>query len=73
MANILDLSFYDQLEQQAKASSETSKLEAANLGRTIEALAIKLEERTQLEQTGLSIDKELQAIENSKRQLPAIF
>jgi DNA repair protein SbcC/Rad50 len=69
LANILDLSFYDQLEQQAKASSDAARLEAANLGRVIEALVLKLEEKTQLEQTGLSIDKELQSIESSKKTI----
>jgi DNA repair protein SbcC/Rad50 len=69
LANILDLSFYDQLEQQAKASSEAGKFEAANLGRVIEALALKLEEKTQLEQTGLAIDRELQSIESSQKTI----
>lgn len=66
LANILDLSFYDQLEQQARAVSDLRKLESANLERDVDGLGLKLEEKTRLEETSKTIHEELQTIERNK-------
>ncbi len=69
LANILDLSFYDQLEQQARASSEIRKLESSNLERDIDGLLLKLEEKASLEETSKTIYEELQTIEHNKKTI----
>jgi DNA repair protein SbcC/Rad50 len=69
LANILDLSFYDQLEQQARALSETGKLESVNLERDIAGLGFKLEEKAMLEETSKAIQEELQTIVLNKKTI----
>ncbi|MBN1375436.1 MAG: SMC family ATPase [Dehalococcoidia bacterium] len=66
LANILDLSFYDQMEQQARTSSEIRKLESINLERDIDSLVPKLNEKAGLEEIVTVINDELLKIENSK-------
>ncbi len=69
LANILDLSFYDDLEQQAKVNSESRKLESANLERDIQAMASRLEARPQLMQESVAMTEKLQNAEKAMQPL----
>jgi len=69
LANILDLSFYDNLEQQAKVNSETKKLESLNLERDIQAMLSRLENKSQLMQENDAETEKLRNIEQALKQL----
>jgi exonuclease SbcC len=71
LANILDLSFYDDLEQQAKVNSETKKLESLNLERDIQAMVSRLDNKPQLMKESDVETEKLRNIEQAVKLLDA--
>ncbi len=69
LANILDLSFYDGLEQQAKVNSEAKKLEALNLERDIRAMVTRLDSKSQLAEESDVATEKLSNVERAVKQL----
>lgn len=67
LANILDLSFYDQLEQQAKMHADQLKSESTVLERDIQRLGSSLDARGRLEEADHAIMVELERIENTRK------
>ncbi len=71
LANILDLSFYDALGQQARVNSETKKLESFNLEREIQSMVSRLEGKPQLVVESDAETEKLRNIEQAVKQLDA--
>ena len=67
LANILDLSFYDQLEQEARTNADKNKSEAAILARDITALQSKISERPQHENNRNNLLEELNLLIQAKK------
>jgi DNA repair protein SbcC/Rad50 len=67
LANILDLSFYDQLEQQSRAYAENRKSESLMLERDITAMVSKMGAKDGLEIAGKAILDELASVEGSRK------
>jgi len=62
LANILDLSFYDQLEQQARSYADTNKSESIIMERELSGLQLKINERPQYESANNEVLVELKNI-----------
>ncbi|MHB8085236.1 MAG: AAA family ATPase [Dehalococcoidia bacterium] len=71
LANILDLSFYDELEQHAKINSEARKLESLTMERDISAIVTKLDDKPRLLLESNDSTEKLRNIELSVKQLEA--
>lgn len=71
LANILDLSFYDELEQHAKINSEARKLEAVSLEKAIQEMATKLDDKPQLLLENSAESEKLRDIELAVKQIEA--
>jgi DNA repair protein SbcC/Rad50 len=69
LASILDLSFYDQLEQQARANAESKKSECTILERDAAKLANMLDAQPQLEDSCNKILAELESLEQARKKV----
>ena len=67
LANILDLSFYDQLEQEARTKADKNKSEATILARDITTLESKISERPQHENNRNNLLEELNLLIQAKK------
>ncbi len=63
LSRILGLSFYDELEADAKNAAQQNKLEYKNLEKDIENIDLRLKERPVIEQNLLQIEEELKVVE----------
>jgi len=69
LANILDLSFYDELEKLAKANADRMKLEKETLERDIANLGSRINEKSIYDQALDKVLDELDSIEKNKGKL----
>jgi len=69
LANILDLSFYDQLEQQSRQQAERSKIEAENYEKEISLLTGRIAERPQHEDDREKVGEALSQMDRAKQDL----
>jgi exonuclease SbcC len=71
LSNILDLSFYDALDQQARENSEANKVESLNLERDIQAIVTRLDSKPQLLLESDAETEKLRNIEQAVKQVDA--
>lgn len=69
LATILDLSFYDELEEDAKREAERNRAEHSNLDREIAAIDQRINEKPRLEESLLKILRELENIEQTIKSI----